>query len=62
MLVTAVFGFLNSTGIIALDYDYIIYPAGGASILALILVSLMTPPSPEDKWRPFWSEAAAVKK
>jgi SSS family solute:Na+ symporter/sodium/proline symporter len=31
-----------------LEYDYIIYPA------ALIVVSLLTPPSPEEKWRPFW--------
>ncbi|MFQ5740455.1 MAG: sodium:solute symporter [Acidobacteriota bacterium] len=37
-----------------LDYDYIIYPAGAASIASLVLVSLLTPPSPEEKWRPFW--------
>jgi SSS family solute:Na+ symporter/sodium/proline symporter len=54
MLVTAIFGFLNTAGIISLEYDYIIYPAGGASIMALILVSLFTKPSPEHKWRPFW--------
>lgn len=33
--------------------DYIIIPAAGASILCLIVVSLLTPPSPEEKWRPF---------
>jgi SSS family solute:Na+ symporter/sodium/proline symporter len=58
MIMTAVFGFLNSVGIINLEYDYIIYPAGFASIIALIVVSLMTPPSPEEKWRPFWAGAA----
>ncbi len=43
---------------IPLDYDYIIYPAGAASIIALIVVSLLTPRSPEAKWRPFWAPAA----
>lgn len=38
-----------------LTYDFIIYPAATASILALVGVSLLTPPSPEAKWRPFWS-------
>jgi SSS family solute:Na+ symporter/sodium/proline symporter len=33
--------------------DYIIIPAATASILCLIVVSLLTPPSPEEKWRPF---------
>jgi len=55
MITTAIFGALNTFEIIHLEYDYIIYPAGGASILALILVSLMTAPSPEEKWRPFWA-------
>lgn len=54
MLVTLAFGILNSAGITNWDYDYIIYPAGGASILCLIVVSLMTRPSPEEKWRPFF--------
>jgi SSS family solute:Na+ symporter/sodium/proline symporter len=39
-----------------LDYDYIIYPAGSASILTLVVVSLLTPPSPEEKWKPFWGK------
>jgi SSS family solute:Na+ symporter/sodium/proline symporter len=38
-----------------LETDYIIFPAAGASILALILVSLLTPPPPEEKWKPFWT-------
>lgn len=33
--------------------DYIIIPAAGASILALVGVSLVTEASPEEKWRPF---------
>jgi SSS family solute:Na+ symporter/sodium/proline symporter len=37
-----------------LEYNYIIYPAGAASIVSLIVVSLLTPPSEEKKWRPFW--------
>ncbi len=53
MIVTIVFGFLNSAGISNLSYDYIIYPAAGASIFFLIVVSLLTSPSPEEKWKPF---------
>ena len=37
--------------------DYIILPAAGASILSLIIVSLLTPESPEEKWRPFMETA-----
>jgi len=36
-----------------IDTDYIILPAAGASILALIGVSYFTAPSPEEKWKPF---------
>jgi SSS family solute:Na+ symporter/sodium/proline symporter len=36
-----------------LDTDYIILPSAAASILCLIVVSLMTSPSPEEKWKPF---------
>jgi SSS family solute:Na+ symporter/sodium/proline symporter len=36
-----------------LEYDYIIYPAGTASILCLILFSLLGKRPPEEKWRPF---------
>jgi SSS family solute:Na+ symporter len=36
-----------------LETDYIIIPAAAASILCLIVVSLFTAPSPEEKWRPF---------
>ncbi|GJQ21282.1 MAG: 3-guanidinopropionate transporter [Bacteroidia bacterium] len=36
-----------------METDYIILPAAAVSIAALIAVSLLTPPSPEEKWRPF---------
>jgi len=36
-----------------LDSGYIIMPAAAASILALVIVSLLSAPSPEAKWRPF---------
>lgn len=53
ILVTLVFGALNSLGYSSWGYDYIIYPAAGASLLCLVAVSLLTPPSPESKWKPF---------
>jgi SSS family solute:Na+ symporter/sodium/proline symporter len=33
--------------------EYMIYPAVIASILCLVVVSLLTPPSPEERWKPF---------
>lgn len=39
-----------------MEADYIIIPAALASIACLIGVSLMTSPSPEEKWRPFIAE------
>ena len=63
---TLIFAALARTGVgslnlvfveIPLSYDYIIYPAGLASILSLVIVSLLTPPSPEEKWRPFWPDS-----
>ncbi|MBI2620265.1 MAG: sodium:solute symporter family protein [Ignavibacteriales bacterium] len=36
-----------------METDYIILPAAATSLAALILVSLMTPSSPEEKWKPF---------
>ncbi len=38
-----------------METDYIILPAACVSIAALIVVSLLTPPSPEEKWKPFVS-------
>jgi SSS family solute:Na+ symporter/sodium/proline symporter len=43
--------------VMPLDYEYAIYPAGLASFLGLIVGSLLTPPSPEEKWKPFFSGA-----
>lgn len=42
--------------LLPMETDYIILPAAGASILTLIVVSLLTPPPPESKWKPFWAE------
>ena len=62
MVSTIVFGALANAGVmslnlgfvaIPLDYDYIIYPAATLSILGLVVVSLLTTPSPEEKWKPF---------
>lgn len=36
-----------------------VYPAVGASVAALILVSLLSPPPPESKWKPFFEAEAA---
>ncbi len=57
MVVTIIFGLLNSLGITHWEYDYIIYPAATASILSLVIVSLLSPPPPPEKWQPFVEEA-----
>ncbi|MEM8995320.1 MAG: sodium:solute symporter family protein [Acidobacteriota bacterium] len=66
VVTTVVFGGLAQSGMESLNlglfqlplaYDYIIYPAATLSILSLIVVSYVTPESPEEKWRPFWTEA-----
>ncbi len=36
--------------------DYIVIPGVLISLSLLIVVSLLTPPSPEEKWRPFFRE------
>ena len=36
-----------------METDYIILPAATASILCLVIVSLLTSPSPQEKWQPF---------
>ncbi|MEO1367359.1 MAG: hypothetical protein AAFX50_09295, partial [Acidobacteriota bacterium] len=65
VVTTVVFGGLAQSGMESLNlglfqlplaYDYIIYPAATLSILSLIVVSYVTPESPEEKWRPFWTE------
>ena len=58
--ITIIYATLNTLGVTNLDYDFIIYPAGGASIAALIIVSLLTPPPPKSKWKPFWGKSHAM--
>jgi SSS family solute:Na+ symporter/sodium/proline symporter len=62
------FGILNQVGVdslnlgfveMPLDYEYAIYPAATASILALVIISYLTPPSDESKWKPFWPDPEA---
>jgi SSS family solute:Na+ symporter/sodium/proline symporter len=36
------------------DTDYIAIPSLVASLVMLIVVSLLTKPSPEEKWKPFF--------
>jgi SSS family solute:Na+ symporter len=69
IVATIVFAGLARSGMEALDfglfslpleYDYIIYPAGAASIFSLIVVSYLTPVSPREKWLPFWPEKDAL--
>lgn len=43
-----------------LETDYIILPAASASILALIIVSLLTSPPAREKWEPFYSTGEAT--
>jgi Na+/proline symporter len=40
--------------------DYIVIPGVLVSITLLIVVSLLTKPSPEEKWRPFFNDGQAV--
>jgi len=42
-----------------LETDYIILPAAIVSITLLIVVSLLTPPSPPEKWKPFMENMKA---
>ncbi len=37
-----------------MDTDYIAIPAVVVSVISLVVVSLLTPPSPKEKWRPFF--------
>jgi len=67
MAACVLFAALNQIGIesinlgftvMPLDYEYAIYPAAFFSFAGLIIGSLMTKPSPEEKWAPFWAKAA----
>ena len=50
VVITALNGLMPEPWI---DTDYIIIPSAVVSIMALVVVSLMTPVSPEEKWKPF---------
>jgi SSS family solute:Na+ symporter len=45
-----------SIGIFPVDTDYIAIPSLVASLFMLIVVSLLTKPSPEEKWKPFFEK------
>jgi solute:Na+ symporter, SSS family len=38
------------------DYEYIVIPGVLTSVTLMVVVSLLTKPSPEEKWRPFFGE------
>jgi SSS family solute:Na+ symporter len=60
MGVTLIITIVNITGPEPwVETDYIILPAASASILSLIVVSLLTKPSPEEKWKPFMTNMSA---
>ena len=40
-------------------WDYLIFPPIILSVVLLIVVSLLTPPSPEEKWKPFMEKQEA---
>jgi len=44
-----------------LSEQYIILPAASASILALIIVSKLTPPSPPEKWKRFYTKDTSLE-
>jgi solute:Na+ symporter, SSS family len=43
-----------SIGVLPVDTDYIAIPSLIASLIMLVVVSLLTKPSPEEKWKPFF--------
>lgn len=52
----------NLYGYQLLSEQYIILPAASASILVLVVVSLMTPRDPESKWGRFYTRDASLEK
>ena len=58
MTVTLIITIINSIGDAPLiEYDYIVLPAAGLSIIALITVSLLTQPESEEKWGKFYERS-----
>ncbi len=46
---------IASQFIFGLEVDQLIFPALGVSLPCLVIVSLLTKPSPEEKWKPFYT-------
>ena len=40
--------------------EYIVIPGGPVSLTLLVVVSLLTKPSPKDKWAPFFMGSGAA--
>jgi SSS family solute:Na+ symporter/sodium/proline symporter len=62
MSVTLVISVLNA--VLAepiMDTSFIVIPAASASILALIIVSLLTPPDPKEKWEKFYAKPVSLQ-
>jgi len=53
-IVSIMLGAIITVGLNLVGYDLAIYPALAASLLSLILVSLLTPPPQPGKWKPFF--------
>jgi SSS family solute:Na+ symporter/sodium/proline symporter len=53
-IVSIVLGAALTVGLNLVGYDLAIYPALGASLLSLVLVSLLTAPPDPGKWKPFF--------
>lgn len=63
LLITVVNSILTSQGgAQLLNEQYIILPAASASILVLIVVSLLTKPDPESKWGRFYTKDTSLAK
>ena len=53
-ILSIVLGAALTVGLNLANYDLAIYPALGASVVSLIVVSLLTPPPDPAKWKPFF--------
>ena len=53
-IVSIVLGAAITVGLNLVGYDLAIYPALAASLVSLILISLLTPPPEPAKWKPFF--------
>ena len=53
-IVSIILGAAITVGLNLVGYDLAIYPALAASLVSLILISLLTPPPEPAKWKPFF--------